>query len=196
MPDTTPAPGASDAFVPLRLTDHSFGLPLLLVLAGTAILTGASWIEVPMVPVPMTMQTYAIATIGALYGWRLGALTVTVWLALAFAGLPLLAGGTGDAALFVGPTAGYLLAFPLMAGLIGWLAERGWTAGSLVRSVAAMLLGSALVLLLGTAWLAVSIGVEPAIIHGLLPFLLGDALKAALAAATVEAARRARRKPL
>lgn len=193
MQPFTNSPAASAPFVPLRLADSSLGVKLLLVLVGTLILTAASWIEVPMVPVPVSMQTYAIAIIGALYGWRLGAVTVVVWLGEGAAGLPVLAGGDAGLFHFWGNTAGYLFAFPLMAALIGWLAERGWTAGSPIRSAAAMLLGSALVLLMGTAWLAVSIGLMPAITYGLLPFLIGDALKSGLAAATVDITRRVRR---
>lgn len=168
----------------LDLETRSRIVQALAVAAGILLLTLASWIEVPMVPVPMTMQTFAVLLVGTLYGWRLGALTVAAWLAFAALGLPLLAGGTGGLARFAGPTAGYLFAFPLAAALAGWLALRGWMEGFLSATVA-MLLGHAVCLGLGTGWLALAIGPERAVAAGLLPFLAGAALKSVLVAAVV-----------
>lgn len=168
----------------LDLETRSRIVQALAVAAGILLLTIASWIEVPMVPVPMTMQTVAVLLVGTLYGWRLGALTVAVWLAFAAVGLPLLAGGTGGLARFAGPTAGYLFAFPLAAALAGWLAARGWMIG-LLSATAAMMLGHAVCLGLGTGWLALAIGPERAVAAGLLPFLAGAALKSVLVAAVV-----------
>lgn len=185
-----PPSSAAAPFVPLRLDGRSPAMKVLAVLIGTALLAAASRIEVPMVPVPMTMQTYAVVLVGALYGCRLGTLTVLAWLGQAMIGLPVLAGGAAGIGHFFGPTAGYLVAFPIAAALVGLLADRGWTAGRPLAAVAAMLLGHALCLGLGTAWLATQIGGGPAVTHGLAPFLIGAGLKSALAAATVEAARR------
>ncbi len=152
-----------------------------------ALLTASSWISVPMYPVPMTMQTFAVALTGALFGWRLGALTVLLWLAQAAAGLPWLAGGAGGLAPFMGPTAGYIVAFPLAAALTGYLAERGWCGGRVVRGFAAMLAGNMLVLIAGAAWLGALAGFETALVAGFLPFLLGAVLKSALGAAALKA---------
>lgn len=186
---------ARSAFVPLRLSDRPLALRAAIVALGTLFLAASSWIEVPMVPVPMTMQTFAVTLIGALYGWRLGAITVLAWLGEAVVGLPVLAGGSGGIAHFAGPTAGYLFAFPLAAALVGWLAERGWTAGGkLVRSFVAMLAGNAFILVMGGAWLAAMIGAESAITYGVTPFILGAIVKSALATASVEATRRAGKK--
>jgi biotin transport system substrate-specific component len=182
-------------FVPLRLTDRTLALKAMAVLLGTLFLASSSWIEVPMVPVPMTMQTFAVTMVGALYGWRLGTITVLAWLGEAMIGLPVLSGGGGGAHHFVGPTAGYLAGFPAAALLVGYLAERGWTAGSLVRGFGVMLLGNALILALGAAWLTVLIGGDQAIALGVLPFLLGAVLKSALAAGAVEGSRRFIRTP-
>lgn len=153
------------------------------VLAGTLALALSSQIAVPMVPVPVTMQTLAVTLVGALYGWRLGAVTVLLWLAQAAAGLPVLAGGAGGLPHFMGPTAGYLLAFPLAAALTGWLAGRGWAGRRVVLAFLSMLAGNALCLPLGAAWLAQSIGPSKAIAFGVLPFVLGAILKSALGAA-------------
>ncbi|WP_051328683.1 biotin transporter BioY [Geminicoccus roseus] len=179
-----------DTFVPLRLSDRTFALKALAVLFGTLFLASASWIEVPMVPVPMNMQTFAVTLVGALYGWRLGAITVLAWLGEAMIGLPVLSGGAAGPAHFAGPTAGYLAAFPIAAMLVGFLAERGWTVGNVVRSFAVMLLGNALILALGASWLAVLIGGEQAVALGVMPFLIGAALKSGLTVGVVEASRR------
>src|SRR6478609_8857881 len=122
------------AFDPFRLGSRSLPVQAAFVLAGTLILALASRISVPMVPVPITMQTFAVTMIGALYGWRLRALTVVAWLGEAMVGLPVLAGGAGGLAPFAGPTAGYLVSFPIIAALTGWLAERGWTGDRVIRS--------------------------------------------------------------
>jgi len=64
-----------------------------LVLVGTGVLTASSYISIPMVPVPGSMQTFAVLMVGALYGWRLGGITVLAWLLEAALGMPVLAGG-------------------------------------------------------------------------------------------------------
>lgn len=160
------------------------------VVLGTALLAIASWIEIPMVPVPMTMQTYAVLVIGMLFGWRVGVVSILVYLALAAIGVPVLAGGGSGVARLVGPTAGYLGGFLVAAALVGWLAKRGWA--GIGRTLAAMALGHAVILGLGVAWLAGRIGWSDAVTAGLIPFIPGALLKSLLAAATIELARRFR----
>ncbi len=187
------APGGLRAS-PLRLEDWPLQWRIAAVLLGTLALALSSRLEVPMVPVPVTLQTLAVTLVGALYGWRLGALTVLAWLAEGAAGLPVLAGGAGGLAHFAGPTGGYLLAFPLAAAAVGWLAQRGWAGRRVLHAFAAMLLGNLLCLALGWSWLAVLLGAERAFVLGVLPFLLGGVVKAALGAALLAAlARGARR---
>ena len=181
------------AYVPLRLTQAPAAMKGMAILLGTLLLAASSWVEVPMVPVPMTMQTYAVVLVGALCGWRMGGLIVLAWLGEALIGLPVLAGGTGGPMRFAGPTGGYLIGFLAAAALVGWLAERGWTGGNLVRSFTAMLLGHAVALALGVCWLATLIGWEKAVAAGFVPFIAGTLVKSAFAVATVEAARRTRR---
>jgi biotin transport system substrate-specific component len=183
------APSAG-AFSPLRPHARSRAWQVGAVVIGTVILAVASRIEVPMVPVPMTMQTFAVTMIGALYGWRLGAITVLAWLAQGALGLPVFAGGVGGIVKFFGPTGGYLLAFPVAAALTGLLAERGWNGDRPLRAFAAMLAGNAACLALGGAWLAVMIGWGPAFAAGVAPFLLGGALKSALGAVALRGAGR------
>jgi biotin transport system substrate-specific component len=108
-------------------------------------------------------------------------------------GLPVLSGGAAGAHHFVGPTAGYLFAFPVVGALTGWLAERGWNGNRPWLAFVSMLLGNALCLVLGAAWLSIAIGIEQAIVHGVAPFLIGGALKSALAAVTLKLMTRAQK---
>jgi biotin transport system substrate-specific component len=174
------------SFSPLRLQNRSVGWQVGAIVLGTFLLALLSYIEVPMVPVPVTMQTFAVTLIGALYGWRLGAITISAWLVEGAAGFPVLAGGAAGVQHFLGATGGYLFAFPLTGALVGWLAERGWNGNSVVLAFAAMLLGNLACLVLGTAWLAVIIGAEKAFTFGFLPFIVGGLLKSALGAATLK----------
>ena len=160
---------------------------IIAVLVGTLVLAVASQIAVPMVPVPITMQTFAVTMIGALYGWRLGLFTVLAWLGEAAIGLPVLANGTGGVSVFFGPTAGYLFAFPLMAAMVGFATERFVSSERLVATSLLHLGANILCLLVGSLWLANLIGAEKALFAGFVPFVLGAILKSVLAAACLAA---------
>jgi biotin transport system substrate-specific component len=186
MSQTAAAVSRPGAFVPFKLDERSLGVRATAVFLGTLFLAASSWVQVPMVPVPITMQTFAVTLVGALMGWRLGGLTILAWFAEAVVGLPVLASGAG-LAYFAGPTAGYLFAFVVAAMAVGWCAERGWTRGNVFTAFAVMLGANALILALGASWLATLIGVEKAIVAGVTPFIVGAVLKSALAVATIEA---------
>lgn len=193
---TTILAPAARGFDPLGISGRSLPVQAALLLFGTGVLALASQISVPMVPVPITMQTFALTMIGVLYGWRLGALTVLAWLGEAMMGLPVLANGGGGLAPFVGPTAGYLVSFPIIAALAGYLAEKGWTGRSVVKSFLAHLSANILCLAVGGAWLAYLIGAEKGLALGVTPFILGAVLKSALAAALLMALARRNTQPL
>jgi biotin transport system substrate-specific component len=171
----------------------------LLVLGGTLLLTLSAKVQVPMWPVPMTLQSGVILIIGALYGARLGALTIAAYLVEGAFGLPVFAGtperGIG-LAYMVGPTGGYLLGFLVATWAVGALVERSWDRG--LELIVTMALGSVIPLALGVAWLAQFVGLGRALDVGLTPFLVGAIVKLALAAAVVEVVRRAaeRRAPV
>lgn len=158
---------------------------ILAIVGGVLLLTLSSYIEAPMYPAPMTMQTLGVALVGALLGPRLGTLTVLVWLGGAAVGAPVLAGGAAGAHHFIGPTAGYLFAFPVAAWIVGHLADRGWAGRRPLLAFSAMLIAHATCLVLGAAWLAVLIGPIAAFQGGVAPFLLGALLKSALGAAAL-----------
>lgn len=183
-------PHFAPAYVPLRLKRKPLTMQALAIAGATLFLAANSWIAIPMVPVPVTMQTFGVAVIGAVFGCRLGALAVLAWLAEGALGLPVLSSGHSGLAYMTGSTAGYLAAFPFVAALVGWCAERGVTARSVFLSFSLMLLANLLILVIGAGWLAVLLGPAKAIALGFTPFLLGGVLKAALTAASIEAARR------
>jgi len=159
---------------------------ILLVLIGSAAIWLFAKIQVPFYPVPMTMQTFVILGLGMAYGWRLAGLTVLFYLAQGALGLPVFAGtpekGVGLAYL-MGGTGGYLLGYLPAAVVCGWLAERGWDR-SAVTTALAMLIGNALIYVPGLLWLGALFGWDKPILEwGLIPFVLGDLTKLALAAA-------------
>ena len=158
---------------------------LLLAILGSLALWLSAKIQVPFYPVPITMQTFVVLVAGMAFGWRLGAATVLLYLAEGSLGLPVFAGtperGIG-LAYMVGPTGGYLLGFLFAAVVVGWLGQRGWDR-HIGTTVAAMVLGTAIIYLPGLVWLGVVIGWDKPVLElGLWPFLPGDALKVALAA--------------
>jgi biotin transport system substrate-specific component len=164
-----------------------------LAVFGSLVLWASAKVSVPFWPVPMNLQTMAVAGLAALYGSRLGAATVLLYLAEGAAGLPVFTGTPAQGvglAYMLGPTGGYLIGMPIAAFVIGRLAERGLTEKP-VQLFAAMLAGDAIVFAFGLAWLGAVIGWDkPVLALGLYPFLLGDALKMALAACLVAGATR------
>ena len=157
------------------------------VVGGVCLLTLSAKLQVPFYPVPMTMQTLVVLMIGMAYGRVLGTATVAAYLLAGAAGLPVFAGtperGIG-LAYMMGPTGGYLVGFLVSAWLMGALAERGWS-NSFLLSAAAMIIGHAVILAAGVAWLAALLGPEKAIAVGLVPFLATTAVKCALGAVAV-----------
>jgi biotin transport system substrate-specific component len=176
----------SGAYVPLRLSGRPLALKVIVLVLGVAFLTASSWVQVPMWPVSMTMQTFAVLMVGALCGWRLGVATVTTWLALSVQ-FPLLS--EFKTLLMVVTTSGYLAAFVIMAAFVGFMAERGWTARPIPAFVT-LLVAEVICFTLGVAWLAHVIGFEKAVQFGLMPFILGDLIKTVLAVALLTAFRR------
>ena len=162
----------------------------VVLIAGASVLTALAAriaIPVPWSPVPITGQTVAVLLSGAVLGARRGFAAQLLYLAEGAAGLPVFAGGAAGAAVLLGPTGGYLLAFPFAAALTGALAAQGWDR-RFVTTAAAMLLGSAVIFALGLALLSRFIPSGRLLAAGLLPFLPGDLIKATLAAIAFPAA--------
>lgn len=157
----------------------------LLVIAFVALNALFAQIAVPLpfTPVPLTGQTFAVRLTGGLLGSRLGLIAMLGYLLAGAFALPVFAGGRGGAAMFMGPTAGYLAGFVVSAWLMGRLAERGWDR-RFGRGLVAMLLASLPIYVLGLAglWLWQPMPLGTLLAKGLLPFLPGDVVKLVLAA--------------
>jgi biotin transport system substrate-specific component len=164
---------------------------IVLVVAGTALLTLSAKIKLPLPYVPMTLQTLVVLLIGAAYGWLLSVTTVIAYLGEGAAGLPVFAGTVGGLEPLMGPTAGYLFGFVAAAGITGWLSERGWDR-SMPRLFVAMGMGHIVILAAGFAWLAfgIKLGVEKAWLVGVMPFIAASVIKNALGAVLIPAIRR------
>ncbi len=183
-----------------------------LVLAGIGILAASAWLSVPFYPVPLTMQTLAVLLIGGAMGPVLGVSAVASYLVLGALGAPVFHNGLGGMLVVAGPTGGYLLGFLPAVFLMGWAARlsgttrpggtgrpagrarlsgRGSGRGSALRRLSILAVGalaaSAAIYALGVPWLSFvgGLGLERALAVGLVPFILGDLLKAAVAVGAV-----------
>lgn len=163
-----------------------------LVLIGTLILTLAAKTKVELGFVDMSLQTLAVFLVGGVFGARLGVATLLLYMAEGASGLPVFQGEGAGLAYMAGPTGGYLLGFVLAAGIVGWAADRGWDR-SLVKFAGAVLVAGIVILALGFAWLSGLIGVEKAWIGGVVPFILPDLIKVAIASLALPAVWAARR---
>ena len=148
-----------------------------------------AYIAIPVGPVPIVLQNLFVMLAALLLGGRWGFISVCVYLLAGAVGLPVFAGGTGGLGKFVGPTGGYLIGFAAAAFIIGTLSEKG--KGSVLVDVCAMVLGTVVIYAVGVSWLKVVTGMtfSKAIAVGMLPFLLGDALKIVAAVPIAKALR-------
>lgn len=156
-----------------------------LVIGGILMLAVAAKIKVPMWPVPLTMGTFAVLAIGAAYGARLGLTTILGYMLVGALGFDVFAGSSAEQygiTYMMGGTGGYLVGYVMATVALGVLARRGWDR-SVLWMAAAMLVGNALIYAPGLYWLGALYGWDKPILDwGLTPFLIGDALKLALAA--------------
>ncbi|MGC9417533.1 MAG: biotin transporter BioY [Rhodovulum sp.] len=159
-----------------------------LVVAGIAALALAAQIKVPMWPVPISMGTFAVLTIGVAYGPRLGLATILGYMGLGALGFEVFAGAGGSGiGYMMGSTGGYLLGYVLAVAALGLAARAGWDR-SMGRMALAMLAGNVLIYVPGLLWLGQLYGWDqPILAWGLTPFLIGDALKLGLAALLIPA---------
>jgi biotin transport system substrate-specific component len=146
-------------------------------------------IPLPFTPVPITGQTFGVLLGGMALGWRRALAGMTVYLALGLVGLPWFADGNGGFVMLRAPSFGYLIGFIVAAAVLGRLAELRFDRNPLL-TLGAMVAGNAIIYLFGVSWLMVAIHVDlgTGIALGLTPFLLGDAIKALLAAGLLPAA--------
>jgi biotin transport system substrate-specific component len=191
-----------DFLVPIQVGERlsSRARHVALVVAGALIifLTAQISIRLPNNPVPITGQVFGVLLVGGALGFRRGLLATLLYVAIGIVGYPAFAeqkGGIGviatitEGRLVLGATGGYLVGFVLASALVGRLAELGWDR-HIGGSLAAMILGVAVIYLIGVPWLMAAAGLSLAagIATGLTPFLAWDAIKIALAAGLFPAA--------
>jgi biotin transport system substrate-specific component len=162
---------------------------LFLAIAGTLVLTLSAKTKVMLGPVDISMQTLAVLLIAAAFGMRLGVATLLLYMAEGAMGFPVFQStpekGLGIAYM-LGSTGGYLAGFVVMAAIVGWAADRGWDRHP-IKLFNAMLVGEVVMMAMGFAWLALLIGPEKSWQFGVVPFIVGDLIKLALAASLVPA---------
>lgn len=163
---------------------------VLMVVLGIVALSILAKVKIPMWPVPVTMGTFAVLTIGATYGPRLGLATILGYMIIGALGFDVFAGSSAEAyglTYMMGGTGGYLVGYVLATLALGFAARAGWDRSILLMAVA-LLVANVLIYLPGVAWLTVLYegkGLAWAVEVGLTPFVIGDALKLGLAALLV-----------
>jgi len=175
-----------DTLIGAALAPLDWTRSVSLVFAFSLLVALSAQIVIPVGPVPITAQTFAVLLTGALLGSRLGAMAIIVYLMEGAAGLPFFYGGSSGLLHLLGPTGGYLIAFPAAAFITGAFAEHGWDK-RFPTAVAAMAIGSLVIMLSGWAWfsLVTNTPLSVAFQVTVLKFIPGDIIKIVLAAAVL-----------
>ena len=164
---------------------NDFVYVLLTSIIGSFLLAVSSKVQIPLTPVPVTLQTLVLLVMSMFLGWR-GALGATsLYLFQGAIGLPVFAHGGGFVILF-GPTGGYLFGFLIASLVVGYLAEKGWDK-SVVLTFTSMTIGTLIIYLFGVIWLSYLKDLNTALVFGLLPFITPDILKICLGTCLVSA---------
>jgi biotin transport system substrate-specific component len=164
---------------------NDFVYVLLTSIIGSFLLAISSKVQIPLTPVPVTLQTLVLLVMSMFLGWR-GALGATsLYLFQGAIGLPVFAHGGGFVILF-GPTGGYLFGFLIASLVVGYLAEKGWDK-SVVLTFTSMTIGTLIIYLFGVIWLSYLKDLNTALVFGLLPFITPDILKICLGTCLVSA---------
>src|SRR5260370_15922262 len=151
----------SETLLGVALAPMDFVRQVGLVIGFSLLTALAAQVVVPLGPVPITGQTFAVLLTGALLGSRLGAITMIAYLIEGASGLPFFAGGHGGLLHLMGPTGGYLVAFPAAAFITGAFAEHRWDRRFLTTA-AAMAVGSVVIMPSGWAWFSLGLRTSPA----------------------------------
>jgi biotin transport system substrate-specific component len=188
-------PTLADAALP-RPSSRTTALvkDVLLVAAGTTLVSLCAQVRIPWHPVPFTGQTFAVLLVGGLLGLLRATAALALYFVIGALGAGVFQDSTGGWDVISGPTGGYIIGFILAAALVGYFAERG-ADRRLVPMIGVLLLGNAVIYVPGVAWLAHwtppgathDLGWSAAYDSGLTPFLLGDLIKLAAAAALLPA---------
>jgi biotin transport system substrate-specific component len=182
-----------------RVFSRTIATDLLLVVAGAGFTAIAAQLVLPLWPVPITGQTFAVLLVGSVLGPVRGALSMVLYLVLGVTGVPVFVDGHSGTLDGYGP-GGFVIGFILVAALTGWLAQRGWDR-RILTTIASFIAGTVLLYAVGLPWFYVVLSNFPAatmseyfgtteplqatLSGGLYPYLVGDVLKIAIAAAVL-----------
>jgi biotin transport system substrate-specific component len=186
MSQRATAPTLSAAAVPI----HGAAVDLVLVLLGTGLIALSAQVTValPFTPVPLTGQTFGVVLVGSSLGALRGTTSSLLYVLIGCLGAPVFASGAHGFGVLSGATGGYLVALPVAAAVVGFLAERRWDT-RFSSAIGSMLTGNVIIYLIGLPWLAavLNTNLERTLELGLYPFVPGDLLKLYLAAALLPA---------
>jgi len=169
----------------------------IMIVLGSILIAISAHIQIPFWPVPVTMQSFTVLTLCMLYGWKLGGVTILLYLFEGAIGLPVFASGAGLAYL-AGPTAGYLLGFLIGGVIVGYLAQKGWDQ-SFIKTCLTNTLGTSIIFGFGYLWLGyfyMMAGHEfmaafsMAFFSGVWPFMVGAIAKILLASLVIPKAKK------
>jgi biotin transport system substrate-specific component len=178
----------ADFLVPIRVGERMGTrlrhIALIAIGALFIFLTAKIAIPVPGSPVPITGQTFGVLLVGGALGFRRGAASIAVYILIGLVGLPFFAEGKGGVSVILGATGGYLVGFLVAGSVVGRLAELGWDR-RIIGALGAMAIGNVVIYLVGVPWLmaVAHFDLATALDKGVFPYLVGDAIKLALAAA-------------
>jgi biotin transport system substrate-specific component len=176
----------ADFLVPIRVGERvgSRVRHIALIVAGALIVALAAQIYIPTLPVPFTGQTFGVLLVGGALGFKRGGAALLLYLAIGAIGLPVFSQATHGVSIITGATGGYLIGFVVAAAVVGRLAELGWDR-HIGGAVGAMLIGNAIVYVVGVPWLmsVTGLSLQRAIAVGFTPFIAWDLVKLALAGA-------------
>ncbi len=180
----------ADIFRPLEKV-RALIYDVVLIIIGSLVIALSAQIAIGW-PVPITGQTFAVLMIGVLFGSKRGSLAVLAYILEGLSGLAFFAQGKAGFTALAGPTGGYLVGFIFAAYIVGLLAERGWDR-RIETTILTMIFGNLIIYAFGLSWLFVlafsgKLTYAKGILAvGLYPFIIGDIIKIALAAALLPA---------
>lgn len=172
-----------------RVFSRSLAKDALMVTGAIALIALAAQVSIPLWPVPVTLSTFAVMIVAATLGTARGSVSIVGYLTAGAIGLPVFAGAAALSA--VRPTFGYLVGFVLAALIIGYFVSKG-ADQSIFKMAAVFTLATSVIYFIGASWLVIGFGMTgtQALMAGVLPFLIGDALKIVAATAVVTGIRK------
>ena len=148
----------------------------IITVLGSLVLAVSAQIQIPFYPIPVTLQDMTVILLAVAFGWRISALTVLLYLAEGFVGLPVFAEFKAGPMVLFGTTGGYLLGFLAASFIVGYLSQRNWS-NKIFTTLLMVIAGNAVIFILGVSWLSALVGWQEAFLVGFAPFIVGNVCK-------------------